>query len=252
MVSRRTKSRIAAAFSAAFILAAVCLVVGLQFFQHRAGDLDPAGPEGENASSDASFDSDGFPEVNWDYWLGVNPDILAWVSVPGTELSYPIVQADADDPQFYLRHDVYGAWNLAGCPYLDASCEEEGLFGSKNAVVFGHNMGGGDMRMFGVFGEFSNPDFARANKEVYIQTPDEKQVYEVDFVQVIDGSDQSKTTQFESDAVFDEWYENSLASASVVVDGEKRPDACVTFCTCSYNLSSNERTITTTSQKRIL
>lgn len=249
MIGSKTKARIAAVVSVSAILSVVCIVVGMQFFQHRASDLDPSGPVASQAESDRQL-SDGFAEVDWDYWLGINPDIVAWVEIPGTELSYPIVQAKKDDPQFYLRHDVYGTWNFAGCPYLDASCGEGGIFGSQNAVVFGHNMGGGDMRMFGVFGEFSNPDFARANKEVYIQTPDEKRVYEVDFVQVIDGSDQSKMTQFESDAVFDEWYENSLASASVVVDGEKRPDACVTFCTCSYTLSSNERTITTTSQKR--
>ena len=53
-----------------------------------------------------------------------------------------MVQAHADSPTWYLSHDVYGNWNIYGCPYLDADCEEEG-FGSQVAYVFAHHMDDG-------------------------------------------------------------------------------------------------------------
>ena len=57
-------------------------------------------------------------------------------------IDHPVVQAHADSPTWYLSHDVYGNWNIYGCPYLDADCEEEG-FGSQVAYVFAHHMDDG-------------------------------------------------------------------------------------------------------------
>ena len=59
---------------------------------------------------------DGAPTVDWEFWLSVNPDIVAWVSVPGTDIDYPVVQASADDPTFYLDHDVYRGWKPTDAP----------------------------------------------------------------------------------------------------------------------------------------
>ena len=32
----------------------------------------------------------------------INPDVLGWIEIPGTEISYPILQSDNND--FYLNH----------------------------------------------------------------------------------------------------------------------------------------------------
>ena len=107
------------------LVGAAALGLWLFSIHDRAADVDPSPISADASGSDAA--SDGAPTVDWEFWLSVNPDIVAWVSVPGTDIDYPVVQASADDPTFYLDHDVYRCWNPYGCPYLDAGCAGRGL-----------------------------------------------------------------------------------------------------------------------------
>ena len=66
-------------------------------------------------------------------------DIAAWLTVGGTDISYPVVQPDDDLPRdWYLTHNVWGDWDPLGCPYLDRRSGVEG----KHLLVFGHHMQG--------------------------------------------------------------------------------------------------------------
>ena len=114
-------------------------------------------PTGEDAASEAADDS--FPIVDWAYWQGVNPDVIGWITVPGTTINSPIVQAPTDSPDFYLSHDVYGNYNIYGAIYLDAECAEAGL-NSRNAVILGHHSGNLDAAPFGVIQEYVDKSFA--------------------------------------------------------------------------------------------
>lgn len=243
MVSGKTKSRMAFFISGVAIIAIAALLSGAYLLHLKGADTPPGG----DASEVAALDGDGFPAVDWEYWRSVNPDVIGWVTVPGTPIDYPIVQARADAPQYYLTHDVYGNWNYVGCPYLDAANADGGLFGSQNAVVFAHNMGNGDMAMFGAFGSYSDAEYAREHERILVQTPTEKRVLRARFTRVLNGAELAKRTDFEGQADYSKWYEDSLASAVVILDGQSRPARCVTFCTCSYNYWSNERTITVAS-----
>ena len=113
------KRRFAIIVTVTALVGAAALGLWLFSVHDRAANIDPSPISGGTGEGG---EDDGFPVVDWDYWLSVNPDIVAWVSVPGTEIDYPVVQASADDPTFYLDHDVYHGWNPYGCPYLDAGC----------------------------------------------------------------------------------------------------------------------------------
>lgn len=134
--------------------------------------------------------------VDWEYWLSVNPDIVAWVSVPGTEIDYPVVQASADDPTFYLNHDVYRKWNPYGCPYLDAGCADLGI-DSPLALMFAHHMSDGSM--FSAFASYSDAEFAEAHDEILLQTPEEKIRLKVIAVDVVDSDVEYKRLEFATD-----------------------------------------------------
>ena len=136
----RSKTKSTIAFIVAGILLAACIGAAGLLVQSRsaATSFDPS------PSLTVEDAEDGFPAVDWEYWQDVNPDVIGWVTVPGTPIDYPIVQAHADAPTWYLSHDVYGNWNIYGCPYLDADCEEEG-FDSRVAYVFAHHMDDGSM-----------------------------------------------------------------------------------------------------------
>ena len=116
-MKKRTKSRIALAASAVFLLSAAAMFAFLLYCRQAAHT--PPSPDA--APKSTVEDGDGFPAVDWDYWQDINPDVIGWVTIPGTTVDSPILQAHGDAPGYYLKHDVYGNYNPAGAIYLDAA-----------------------------------------------------------------------------------------------------------------------------------
>lgn len=236
------RSRAAMAAAALIAAAMAACVAAYLWMGGEAGSVSPS-----PASDDpCAVDSDGWPEVDWDYWTSVNPSVVGWISVDGTDLSQPVVQASQDDPTWWLRHDVWGNWSLYGAVYLDAECAEGGLLESRNAVVFGHNMGFGDMSMLAWFAEYSSPEFADAHRTVRLQTPSGRRLLEVRAAAVIGGLDATKRTSFDGRQDFDAWWDARTSEACTVLDSSSEglwERGVVTVATCSYNYWSDERTV---------
>lgn len=79
----------------------------------RAASVSPV-PGEQTIEDTPTADGSGFPDVDWEAWRAINPDVIGWISIPGTPVDYPIVQAPADDPTYYLKHDVYLQAELHG------------------------------------------------------------------------------------------------------------------------------------------
>lgn len=240
------RSHKAAAVSAGLLLAAALLALAAVFMWWNANP-SPAG------DGDYTVDGDGFPDVDWAYWQEVNPDVIGWVTVPGTRIDYPICQAHGEDPDYYLSHDVYGNANPVGVPYLDADCADEGLMGSRNAVVFGHhwtNTGA----MFTDFAEFSDGPYATEHRTILVQTPDSKVKYNADIVQIVKGSS-AKYTSFRTQGEYLQWYRQQVDNATVYLAADSQPETNITFVTCSYHFwakaSNGERTLVTSSPRSV-
>lgn len=178
--------------------------------------------------------------VDWDYWLATNPNIVAWVTVPGTAIDHPIVQATADDPTYYLTHDVYGNWNRYGCAYVDAGCD--GLQGIST-VVFGHNMGLSTNSMFADFAKFSDEAFARSHPLIIVQTPQETIWLRVSAAEIVEGTEQAKRTNFADIDEMRAWFAERFAQADVKLENDEEAERIITFVTCSYTTYDNERTL---------
>lgn len=209
-----------------------------------------------------SYDEQGFPAVDWDYWKSVNPDIIGWVTVPGTAVNMPIVQAHANESAFYLTHDIYREWNYMGCPYLDAECESLGL-DSRCAMVYGHNSADGSM--FADFAAYSDQEFADSHVTILLQTPVAKRILQVAAISIVKGSDANNKLQFASDEEFSAWYKDRVKSSFFQLgsidtgcaseggyegapdnaqSSSCTPNSVIAFCTCSYNFwPDDERTI---------
>lgn len=61
---------------------------------------------------------------------------VAWLTVAGTTISYPIAYPSTSEPDYYLDHSLWGAASSAGCPYLDARSDPNGT----HLMVFGHHL----------------------------------------------------------------------------------------------------------------
>lgn len=187
--------------------------------------------------SPTAADAEG---VDWDYWRVVNLAIVAWVSVDGTAIDYAVVQAPGGDPDYYLSHDIYRSWNPYGCPYVDAACDG---VGGMSAVVFGHNMGGGFVAMFADFARYSDEAFARSHPTIELQTPNGAMELSVSAVDVIDGSENAKRTDFSSADEMRAWYAQRFEECDVRISNDENASQLFTFVTCSYTTYANERTL---------
>lgn len=231
-----TRSRtVAMAVGAAALAAAAFL--GTWVVACHIGARPVPDPTGALPAEDAP---DGFPAVDWGYWQSANPDVIGWLTIPGTTVSYPILQAPAEDPTFYLHHDAYRAWNYVGVPYLDAGCAD-GLL-SGNAAVFAHHIKVGEP-MFAPLASYADAAFAEAHPEVLIQTPAAKRRLTVMAAARIPGSSPTKRVSFEGPEDFRIWYAERLEEAAVVRD-ETVPARTTTLITCSYEIwPEDERTV---------
>lgn len=53
------------------------------------------------------------PSARFADLLAQNDEVVGWVTVPGTNIDYPVLQTDNN--QFYLRHDLDKQYNVRGC-----------------------------------------------------------------------------------------------------------------------------------------
>lgn len=240
------------AFAAAavfFTVAALLFGVLLHFYRDASPSPSPNGTPKENAITGSVDGAESeFPTVDWDYWKSVNGDVIGWITVPGTDINHPILQAHASDPDYYLHHDIYRNYNPLGAIYLDAECEAEG-FDSPNAVILGHSLRiGGVITCFGNIQNYSDKSFASEHRTVLIQTPDKQMRYTVRFANIVKGWEPTKRTKFDGDADFRSWYDSSRESAAMVLDADSEPSQVISLVSCSYNFwKQNERTVVTTS-----
>lgn len=247
----RTKSRIALGLAAVLLLTAAGMFAVLQAWR-SAAKTEPS-PNGTPASSETvvedTGDDDPFPVVDWGYWQDVNPDVIGWITVPGTTINSPIVQAPKDNPEYYLKHDVYGNYNPIGTIYLDADCED-GLL-SRNAVIMGHHYGSDvEASPFIVIADYKDEDFASGHATIYLQTPEWRKTYEVRFAQIVNGLENNKFTSFDSDEAFQTWYDGARTDAAMVLDSQTEPQSVISLVSCSYNIwVANERTVVVASEK---
>lgn len=47
----------------------------------------------------------------------IDPEIVAWLTIPGTNIDYPIAQHSDND--YYIHHLFTGEWNSSGCLFMD-------------------------------------------------------------------------------------------------------------------------------------
>lgn len=96
-----------------------------------------------------------------------NPDIYAWIEIPGTWLAYPVLQHPSEDT-YYLNRTVDGASGYPGSIFTFV--EEGKRFDQFNTVIYGHNMIDGSM--FGNLKNFRSEEYMRAHRQLVLYTPE--------------------------------------------------------------------------------
>lgn len=111
-------------------------------------------------------------ERNISALIAANTDCIGWISIDGTNISYPVMHTP-NDPQKYLRRSFHGQYSQSGVPFLDWRCSTDG----GNRIIYGHNMKNGTM--FSDLKKYLNTDFLNVHRTVKFETADGVQTFTV-------------------------------------------------------------------------
>ena len=111
-------------------------------------------------------------EVDWDALRAINPDVVGWIYMPGTDINYPIAWREGDD-DYYLTHNFNGVQSAEfGAEYgsIMLSGVNASDYSDTVNIIYGHNMANGSM-----FGRLSkmwrDADDWNSHRLVYLLTP---------------------------------------------------------------------------------
>lgn len=91
-----------------------------------------------------------------------NSDVVGWILIPGTEVSYPIVQGE--DNQYYLEHTWKKAYSTSGSIFLE--CMNDPSMEGFHTLIYGHRMKNNSM--FGSLKYYVRQDYWEEHPSVYI------------------------------------------------------------------------------------
>ncbi len=103
----------------------------------------------------------------------VNEDVLGWICIPGTQVSYPLMRGE--DNSYYLKHAWDGTYSAAGSIFLE--CQNQASLLDFNTIVYGHHMGNGSC--FAQITHYKKEEFYREHPCVYIVTQNDLRRYEI-------------------------------------------------------------------------
>lgn len=108
-----------------------------------------------------------FRKIDFAAVQAVNPDVYAWIWIPGTNVDYPILRSETEEDDFYLNHTIERWAGLPGSIYTEKYNAAD--FSSPVTVVYGHNMKDGSM--FANLHNYEDQGFFESNPYVYIYLP---------------------------------------------------------------------------------
>lgn len=145
-----------------------------------------AGMSGQNAGEEAAWAAkDG--ATHWEDQTArldrcrrsreANPDTIGWLSIPGTEIDYPVMYTP-EDPDFYLNHGFDQEPSAGGMIYLDAGDDcggrkvqepaEAEAAKRTNLILYGHHMKNGTM--FAGLEQYLDPEFFKEHRTIFFDT----------------------------------------------------------------------------------
>lgn len=176
--------------------------------------------------------------IDLDALKQINPDAAAWITIPDTNISYPVLTPD--DNYTYLRTTINGKYNKAGCIFVD--CRTENPFVNANTVIYGHNLLNG--AMFCELTNYEKDSWRTEHPLIYLQTENGLDTYRV--FSCYKTTDDSASYNYNLQLNTDEYrnylrmaLNNSLFTADI---SPSAAEPIITLSTCT-NADENERFI---------
>ena len=111
--------------------------------------------------------------ISWENLRKINPEVAAWITIPGADISYPVVQGT--DDEYYLKLNFQGKEDLFGCVFLGQDNKKN--LKESHSLLYGHNMEGN--MMFANLNRYERPEFLQSCPTFEITTPERKYFYRI-------------------------------------------------------------------------
>lgn len=188
-------------------------------------------PEEQTKQEEEASEPPDIP-VDFESLQAYNPDIYAWITIPGTAVDYPIVQRPGDN-SYYLTHNTDGEESAEGAIFTEDYNSKD--FTDPNTVIYGHNMRNGSM--FRSLHDYMDRSFFDENREVLIYMPDKILHYEIFAAYLYDSRHLLLNFDFDDPEVFARYLDDikSIRDMSSFVDNSievTAEDKIITMSTC--------------------
>lgn len=97
--------------------------------------------------------------------LKLNPDFVAWLTIPDTPIDYPVVQSDRSN--YYLHHLFTGEKSKLGCLFSLGNADYDKP--SPNIAIYGHHLSGSDA-MFSSLMAYKDRAYGEAHATLRLET----------------------------------------------------------------------------------
>ena len=158
-----------------------------------------------------------------------NNETIGAIYIPKTSIMFPIVKHS--DNSYYLTHTFYKNYSIRGAIFMDFNQ----TFDDLHTMIYGHNLSSGDM--FSELTNYSNLNYAKNHKYIYIWIKDKRHKYEVfsSFVTARTDYETYKIAYNNTDA-YKNWLSKIKLKSAIKYD--LKPDVnknTVTLSTCTDN-----------------
>ena len=167
-----------------------------------------------------------------------NPDVYAWIQVPGTEVDYPILQSSNDNTA-YLNHTIDGEEKKEGAIFTENYNTK--TFEDPNTVIYGHDMKNGSM--FQSIHKYMDRSFFDNNRDIVIYMPNQIFRYKIFAAYLTDNRHLLMNYNFWSKDEYQQYLNsifsmrdmNAFIDTSMEVTNE---DKIITLSTCYAGIST--------------
>lgn len=195
-----------------------------------------------------NFSKTSLNDVNISDLKNRNSDTIAWISVDGTNINYPVVKTDNND--FYLDHSFDKSYKKTGWIFMDYRNDNE--MGNYNTIFYGHNLL--NKTAFGSISNIFEENWVNNSNHTIIVLTDKMQyVYKIFSAYYIDPEIYYLNNNFSSIAEY-QTFLNTISSRNIINinNSVSVDDKIITLSTCTEDnkgrkvvhaklIASNER-----------
>lgn len=215
--------------------------------EHDVVDIDST-PEADITHQDdeLNFSNDSPPKDNqgrllqFSSLLQENEDVKGWLTIPESNIDYPVLQSSEDDPEYYLSRNLFEETDKAGSIFLDIASSVEK--NTKNFVLHGHNMTSTD-NMFHYLLEYNELAYYRKRPVITFDTIYTKGQWKIIALFKTNGSskkeplfDYTRSTFLDDSDYLNFLYQIMIRSVFDYQIDINENDQILTLSTCSYEL----------------